>query len=134
MGQIKKIEDRNNEMIDQIKDLIIRSYPPVLGFSVDYFTGKDESNGNNMLCFGIISKKFGQVYTKMLVMEPPKTAFDYESDFVGNILSDFMLLGTTLLLQDITKRNVENSLRSGNPLITKNPIREGILNNKTNMN
>lgn len=121
-------------MVDQIRDLILKSYPPVLGFSVEYFVGEDQSTGDNMLCFSMVSTKFGQLYTKMLTMIPPKTASDYESDFVGSILSDFMLLGTTLLTQDAGRRNANQRLAEGNPLITKNPIREGILNNKTNLN
>jgi hypothetical protein len=99
--RINKIENRSNEMVDQIKDLITKSYPPMLGYYADYFMGEGEDTERRMLVFDVSARAFGNLYRKAVHIRPPKTINDYENDFIGKILTDFILLGTTFLTNTV---------------------------------
>ena len=127
--RINKIEDRGNPMIDQIKTLIHNSYPPMLGYKVEYFIGEGEDTQRDMLVFEMSSKVFGDLYKKMVFIRPPKTASDYEDDFIGKILTDFLLLGTTLLTNHVMASKAAK--HEDSDAILKHPFSKSRLNNVT---
>ena len=129
MEKIIKIEDRENEMIDQIKTLISKSYPPMLGYNVEYFIGEGEDTQRTVLVFDMSSKAFGDLYKKMVFIRPPKTAMDYENDFIGKILTDFILLGTTLLTNTVMASKAAK--HEDSDAILKHPFSKSRLNNVT---
>lgn len=101
MGKMRIIEKRDNEMVNQIADLLEKAFPPIFSYKVAYFIGEEEDTERIMLVFEITSKTLGSVYKKSMRMDTAYAADDVESDFVGKILADFMLLGTTLLTNTI---------------------------------
>lgn len=121
-----KIEERSNQMIDQIKTLIHKSFPPVLGYKVEYFLGEDSLTERNHLVFKISSKEIGDVYQKSLRLKTSKFVEDAESDFIGMILSDFMLLGTTFLTNTIMAKKASQKESANN--IISHPFSKGRLN------
>ena len=127
MEKIIKIEDRRNTMIDQIKVLIGKSYPSMLGYKVEYFIGEGEDTQRTMLVFEMSSKTFGDLYKKMVFIRPPKTASDYEDDFIGKILTDFLLLGTTFLTNTIMASKAAK--HEDSDAILKHPFSAGRLKN-----
>jgi hypothetical protein len=127
--KINKIEDRKNEMIDQIKSLINNSYPPMLGYKVEYFIGEGEDTQRTMLVFDMSTRAFGDLYKKMVYIRPPKTVNDYENDFVGKVLTDFILLGTTFLTNTVMASKAAK--REDSDAVLKHPFSKGSLNNVT---
>ena len=129
MEKIIKIEDRENEMIDQIKELISKAYPPMLGYKVEYFIGEGEDTQRTMLVFEMSTKAFGDLYKKMVIIRPPKTVSEYEHDFIGKILTDFLLLGTTFLTNSIMHSRV--SRQEDSDAILTHPFSKSRLNDIT---
>jgi hypothetical protein len=129
MEKITKIEDRENEMLDQIKDLIMRSYPSMLGYDVQYFLGRGEDTDREILVFEISSKVLGSIYRKSVLIRPLQDVEDYERDFVGKILSDFVLLGTTFLTNSIMHSRV--SRQEDSDAILTHPFSKSRLNDIT---
>ena len=125
--KINKIEDRNNMMMDQIKDLIHKSYPPMLGYKVEYFTGEGEDTQRSAFVFDVTAKAFGNLYRKAVYIRPPKTVDDYENDFIGKILTDFILLGTTFLTNTVMASKMAK--HEDSDAILKHPFSKGRLNN-----
>ena len=127
--KINKIENRSNMMVDQIKELIDKSYPPMLGYYADYFIGEGEDSERRMLVFDVSTRAFGNLYRKAIHIRPPKTIEDYESDFIGKILTDFILLGTTFLTQTVMASKI--SKREDSDAILPHPFSKSRLNNVT---
>lgn len=95
------IRDLSNTMIDQIKVLIHKSFPEAFDLQTSYFVGKEEDTDRIMLVFNIKSKKMGIIYQKMARMQYETEVDDREPDFVGKILSDFIVIGTTFLINNV---------------------------------
>jgi hypothetical protein len=127
MENIKKIEDRENEMIDQIKALISKSFPPMLGHKVEYFIGEGEDTHRRFIVFDLSSKAFGGIYRKIVHMHPSKIISEQENDFIGRILTDFILLGTTFLTNNIIASKAAK--QEDSDAILKHPFSKGRLNN-----
>jgi hypothetical protein len=125
MGRMRKIEDKSNEMIDQIKVLIGKSYPPAFGYRVEYFVGEDEDTRREHLVFNLTSSVFGDIYRKSVKLNPTKLFMDAEHDFIGAILTDFILLGTTFLTQTVMARKAAKHEDADN--IVKYPFSQGRL-------
>ena len=124
---INKIEDRENEMVDQIKDLISKSFPPMFGHKIEYFVGEGEDTQRRFLVFDLSSKIFGGIYRKMVHVPPSKIIEEQESDFIGKILTDFILLGTTFLTNNIIASKAAK--QEDSDAILKHPFSKGRLNN-----
>ena len=124
---IKKIENRENEMVDQIKDLIAKSFPPMLGHNVKYFIGEGEDTKREALVFDLSSTAFGNIYRKIAYIRPPKTVSDCENDFIGRILTDFILLGTSFLTNNIIASRAAQ--QEDSDAILKHPFSKSRLNN-----
>ncbi len=122
---MRKIEDRQNEMIDQIKVLISKSFPPALGYRVEYFIGEDEDTRRESLVFDLSSSTFGDIYRKAVKLSPRVLAVDVESDFIGAILTDFILMGTTFLTNNIMAKKAAQHEDADN--IVKHPFSTGRL-------
>lgn len=88
-------------MVSQIAELLEKAFPPIFGYKVKYFIGEEEDTQRIMLVFEISAKTLGSVYKKSMRMDTAYAADDLEADFIGKILADFMLLGTTLLTNTI---------------------------------
>ena len=127
MDRMRKIEDRSNPMVDQIKVLIAKSFPPALGMRVEYFTGEDEDTQIESIVFHLNSSALGSIYKKTLKLNPDRfSEDDVEPDFVGAILSDFMLLGTTFLTNNVMFRKATQKEDATNILV--GPYSRGKLN------
>ncbi len=124
---MKKIRTRDHAMVDQIKMLIVKSFPPALGIVVDYFEGEDEATDRLYLAFSLTSTTFGDLYLKSRRLGGKETYFDIEADFVGVILADFLVYGTSLLLNSAMARKVTDRENSDN--ILKDPFSKGRFKN-----
>ena len=124
---MRKIEDRNNEMVDQIRLLINKSFPPALGYRVEYFVGEDEDTRREHLVFNLTSSMFGVIYCKSLKLSPTKLADDAESDFIGAILTDFTLLAVTFLTNNVMHSKTIQREDADN--LVKHPFSKGRLKN-----
>ena len=124
---MRNIENRDNETIAQIKTLINKSFPPAFGYRLEYFVGEDEDTGNRYLIFHIMSSAIGNIYRKSLRLNPHKSIMEQENDFIGAVLSDFLLLGTTFLTNNIMAQRAAQHKDSDN--ILKNPFSKSRLNN-----
>lgn len=124
---MRKIEDRNNPMVNQIKDLIAKSFPPALGIRVEYFIGEDEDTQIESIVFHLDSSAIGSIYKKSIKLSPHTLSDDIEPDFVGAILTDFVLLGTTFLTNNVMFRKATQKEDATNILI--HPYGKGKLNN-----
>ena len=122
-----KIQDRSNELTDQVKLLIAKAFPPALDIKVEYFEGEDKDTERLYLVLSIISVPFGNLYLKSKRLAEGETFMDVEHDFVGAILADFIVLGTTFLMNNIMAHKVANTDRADN--ILKNPFSKGRLKN-----
>lgn len=118
-------------MIDQIKLLIQKSFPPALGISVSYFEGEDKDTSRKYLVFKMSSPAFKVLYQKSRRLGEGEAFFDIESDFVGSVLSDFIVLGTTFLTNNVMIKMMSQKEESDN--ILKRPFSKGRLN-KINLN
>ena len=123
---MKHIKDRDNEMIDQVKTLIKKSFPPVFGFEAKYYEGEDPDTERQFLVFEINTSAFGMIYRKAQKLSPREIFFDIEHDFVGVILTDFILLGTTHLMNFVMARKAAQKEDVDNILI--HPFSKGRLN------
>ena len=123
---MRHIEERSNEMMDQIKQLIAKSFPPALEFVVRYYEGEDSDTERQFLVFEI-NTSIGRIYRKAKKLSPKETFFDIEHDFVGAVLSDFILLGTTHLMNYVMVRKTSTKEEADNILI--HPFSKGRLNN-----
>ena len=112
-------------MIDQIKDLIRKSYPPVLGYNVEYYIGEEDKTHHRVLVFEISSKAIENIYRKAVRMKSGTVVEEYEQDFIGKILSDFMVLGTTFLTNVIMSQKI---IKQDAANIEKHPFSKGRLN------
>jgi hypothetical protein len=124
---MRKIEDRHNEMIDQIRVLINKSFPPALGYRVEYFIGEDEDTRREHLIFDLTSSMLGTIYRKSIKLSPTKLAIDAESDFIGAILTDFTLLAVTLLTNNVMAS--KGAQREDADNLVKHPFSKGRLKN-----
>lgn len=124
-----KIENRRHDVIDQISSLIQNAYPPILGYSVEYYIGKDSENQKRLLCFEIKSSRLGDIYRKTFRLPQSDHLYEYEADFVGNILSDFIMLGTSFLTNQIMAKNQHEPVKENVRHVLKKPFSEGRLNN-----
>ena len=124
--KIDHIKDRGNEMIDQIKTLIKKSFPPAIGFEAKYYEGEDRDTERQYLVFEIHTSAFGMVYRKAKKLGPQDTFFDVEHDFVGVVLTDFILLGTTHLTNYAMAKKASEQEDADN--ILKHPFSKGRLN------
>ena len=131
MENVRKIKIRKNEMVDQIKDLIAKSFPPMFGHKVEYFIGEGEDTHRRFLVFDLSSKMFGQIYRKSIQIQPGKTISDYENDFIGKILTDFILLGTSFLTNNIIASRAAQ--QEDSDAILSHPFSKGRLN-QVNLN
>ena len=114
-------------MVDQIKDLIVKSFPPALGLRVEYFNGEDEDTQIESIVFHLNSSALGSIYKKTLKLSPDRLSEDdVEPDFVGAILTDFVLLGTTFLTNNVMFRKAVQKEDAANILV--NPYGKGKLN------
>ena len=93
-------------MIDQIKDLISKSFPPMFGHTVEYFTGEGEDTQRKFLVFELSSKAFGGVYRKAVHVQPGKTISEYEND---------LRIGPTVIWRESGFKNYEGSYSKGKP-------------------
>lgn len=125
-GKMNHIKDRSNEMVDQVKNLIGKSFPPALGFGVKYYEGEDPDTERQYLVFEINTSAFGMIYRKAKRLGPKEVFFDVEHDFVGAILTDFILLGTTHLTNYAMARKASKQEDADNILI--HPFSKGRLN------
>ena len=128
---IKKIRNRKNEMVDQIKDLIAKSFPPMFGHKVEYFIGEGEDTQRKFLVFDLSSEMFGDIYRKSVHVQSGKTIGDYENDFIGKILTDFILLGTSFLTNNIIASKAAK--QEDSDAILPHPFSKGRLN-QVNLN
>lgn len=126
MGEVKKIRNRKHEMIDQIKILIGKAFPPALGIGVSYHEGEDVDTERKYLVFSMTSPTFKNLYTKSRRLGEDETFFDIEADFVGAILSDFIILGTTFLTNNVMAKMASERESADN--ILKHPFSKGRLN------
>ena len=133
MGKMIKIEDRRHDVVDQIAKLIHDAYPPILGYYVDYYIGKDSEELKKVLCFEIKSTRLGNIYRKTFRLAGSGNMYDYEADFIGNIMSDFIMLGTTFLTNQIMAKNQHEPVKENVRDVLKNPFSKGRLN-KVNLN
>ncbi len=124
---MKRTRNRDHLMSDQIKNLVAKAFPPALGIVVEYFEGEDEDTERLYLVFSMKSTTFGNLYLKSKRLSEKETFFDVESDFIGAILADFVILGTTLLINNVMARNVANRENSDN--ILKDPFSKGRFKN-----
>lgn len=127
MGEVKKIKNRSNEMIDQIKKLIDKAFPPALAIVVNYYEGEDVDTERLYLVFSMSSPVFKGLYSKSKRLGEKETFFDVESDFVGSVLSDFIVLGTTFLTNNVMAKLANERENADNTL--KHPFSKGRLNN-----
>jgi len=127
MEDVRKIRSRKNEMVDQIKSLIAKSFPPMFGHKIEYFTGEGEDTQRRFLVFDLSSEVFGNIYRKSVHIQPGKTIGDYENDFIGKILTDFILLGTTFLTNNIIASKAAQ--QEDSDAILTHPFSKGRLNN-----
>ncbi len=119
--------------MDQIKTLIYNAFSPIFGYEVDYFIGQDSNYTERMLCFEIKSKRLGNIYKKTLLLPKGSEIYMYEADFIGTILSDFIMLGTRLITNQILeKRDKPPQTKSPVEVLNK-PFTKGKLN-KLNLN
>ena len=123
---MRHIKERSNEMVDQIKNLIAKSFAPAHEFDVKYYEGEDSDTERQYLVFEI-SVSIGRIYRKAKKLDPKETFFDVEHDFIGAVLSDFILLGTTFLLNTSMIRKISTKEEADNILI--HPFSKGRLNN-----
>lgn len=114
-------------MVSQIAELLEKAFPPIFGYKVKYFIGEEEDTQRVMLVFEVTSKTLGSVYMKSMRMESKWEVDDVESDFIGRILTDFMLLGTTFLTQTIMASRAAQQEDSDAILI--HPFSKSRLNN-----
>ena len=115
-------------MVDQIKTLIAKSFPPALGLRVEYFNGEDEDTQIESIVFHLNSSALGSIYKKTLKLSPDRLSEDdIEPDFVGAILTDFVLLGTTFLTNNVMFRKATQREDAANILV--HPYAKGKLNN-----
>ncbi|MCK5602073.1 hypothetical protein KAR91_09395 [Candidatus Pacearchaeota archaeon] len=124
---MRKIEDRNNEMVDQIRLLINKSFPPALGYRVEYFVGEDEDTRREHLVFNLTSSMFGNIYCKSLKLSPEKPGIGVESDFIGALLTDFTLLAVTFLTNNVMHSKTIQREDADN--LVKHPFSKGRLKN-----
>jgi len=124
---IKKIKDRENEMVNQIKELIAKTFPPMFGHKVAYFTGEGEDTQRKFLVFDLTSEMFGDIYRKSVHVHPGKSISEVESDFIGKILTDFILLGTSFLTNNIIASKAAK--HEDSDAILPHPFSKGRLNN-----
>ena len=116
-------------MIDQIKVLIEKSFPPAIGYKLEYFVGEDEDTKRQHLIFDLTSVSFGGIYKKGFKMSPGMTVSDCENDFIGVVLSDFIVLGTTFLTNNIV--TYKKAVYKEADDLLKNPFSKGNLNKMT---
>jgi len=114
-------------MVSQIRDLLMKAFPPMFEYMVEYFIGEEEDTERIMLIFNISSKAIGNVYMKTVIMDSKYAVDDIESDFIGRILADFMLLGTTFLTNSIMASKA--AMKEDSSAILTNPFSKGRLNN-----
>ena len=125
MGEVRKIQNRSNEMVDQIKVLISKTFPPALGIEVQYYEGEDVDTERKYLVFSMTSPTFKNIYTKSKRLSEKETFFDIEHDFVGAVLSDFIVLGTTFLTNNVIAKTISDRENADN--ILKHPFSKGRL-------
>ena len=133
MNGVRKIREKDNDIVKEIKTLIGSRFPPFIGLKVEYFLG--EEGGilpQKVLCFNVRSEIVGDVFSKMVRIVPPKPMSEYENEFVGSILGDFIMLGTTMLMNhnELIRKEL-NNLRQKTG--TK-PFSEGIVDTRINLN
>ena len=128
MGKMIKIENRRHDVLDHISSLIQNAYPPILGYSVDYYIGKDSDHQKRLLCFEINSTRLGSIYRKTFRLPQSDHLYEYEADFVGNILSDFIMLGTSFLTNQIMAKGEHEPVREDVTKVLRKPFSKGRLN------
>ena len=127
MGKMVKIENRRHDVVDQIKKLIYETYPPILGYTVEYYMGEDTETGAISLIFHLHSTKFGNLYRKTFQIPSGRNVYEFEPDFIGNILSDFVMLGTTLLTNQVVNKTVQIPLEHCVRDVLDKPFGKGML-------
>jgi len=108
---MKRIEARENDFIVHFKEMLKESFPPALGFEVEYYIGEDKQ-GTRGLYFAITSKDFGHMYSRFGEIQSHQTTYDVEEGFTNKVINDLVLAGVTFL-------NLEAYREHGNLSISK---------------
>lgn len=106
---IKKIETINNEFIEQMRTLLMNSFPDFLGFEIEYFIGED--NGVKGLYVEIRSKMFGSVYRKKKNLKDRAFIMDVEEDFINGVINDLVVAGIVFLNGESVKHKKEKEMQ-----------------------
>ena len=116
--KINKIKNVKNELIEQIKKMLLSSFPKAFVFKIEYFTGEEPLTNTRGLFINIVSDKYGLIYTKNQSMKSHETLYDIEEPFVNNVINDLVLIGLTILTNEaIRKQKIveeEKAIRAEN--------------------
>lgn len=128
-----KIENRRHDVVDQITKLVHDAYPPMFGHTVEYYIGEDFDTNDRFICFHLKSKRFGNLYRKTFHIPAGREVYEFEADFVGNVLSDFIMLGTTLLMNKVVINSPDVPMGQVVKDVLIKPFSKGMLK-KLNLN
>ena len=135
MHDLKKIRKMSCTTIDEVINLIRRSFPPICGYAAEYFVGENEETHKQFLCFLIRTNMFGNIYYKAVEIESSRVAEEYEEEFVGAIIGDFFLLGTAFITNNnIHKQTINQIGKNAVKNVSHDPLKEGILNGNFSIN
>ena len=127
MEKVRKIHELENPLVDSMKELFQKAYPPALGYTLDYYHGEEEGTDRGVLVFVLNSTMLGEIYRKQMRLPKHIIREEVETDFIGKILTDFVMLGTTLITNNIMiQRAINKDVADG---ILIKPYSKGRLNN-----
>jgi hypothetical protein len=127
MEGVRKIHDIENEMIGQIRQLYETAFPPIFGYTVEYFLGEEEGTQRGVLVYSVTSKVLGNIYRKQMRLPDHVVREEIEPDFLGKVITDFIMLGTSFITNNImvAKASKANDVDG----ILVKPFSEGRLKN-----
>jgi hypothetical protein len=109
---IRKIETIENEFVEQLQNMLHKSFPEKISFTIQYYIGED-SKGIKGLYIEVISNAFGMVYMKAREMKNWEVVADIEQEFINAVINDLVLAGVSFLqVEAITNQGVVNLEKS----------------------
>lgn len=125
--KVRKIRDLENEMVEQIQKLYSTAFPPIFGYKLEYFIGEEEGTEREVLVFSLSSKTLGAIYRKQMRIPQGTVVEEHEPDFIGKIMTDFIMLGTSFITNNIMGQKAARQNDADGVLVK--PYSEGRLNN-----
>jgi len=110
----------DNEFIMHFKEMLRTHFPPIFGYKVKYIIGEDKK-GNRGLYFELRSNKFGLLYAHFEKLDSHMIVSDIETDFMNNVINDFILGGITLM-------NIESHNQKQNEMVNHDIMNKSFKN------